>query len=88
MIFGAAGDISHVFWFDAHEDIGTGDEVVAIPPGTRKFRHLSWEANKLCNGLYSRSKGIEYRVKEGGQSNVICRCVRKARERAVTYGIV
>lgn len=84
MIFGAAGDIGHMFWFDAHEGIRTGDEVVAIPPGARRFRHLLWEAGNLCSGLNSRSKGIENSVKEGDQSNVICRCLQISAAHGIT----
>ena len=51
MVFGAAGDIGHVFRFDAHEDVGMGDEAVAIPCRARTFGHLLWEAGNLCNGF-------------------------------------
>lgn len=41
MVFGAAGDIGHVFRFDAHEDVGMRDEAITIPYRARTFRHLS-----------------------------------------------
>lgn len=40
MVFGTAGNIGHVFRFNAHEDVGMGDEVGATPYRARTFGHL------------------------------------------------
>lgn len=46
VVFDTAGNVLDMFFFDAHEDVGVRDEIVAVPRGTTIFGHFF-----LCRGL-------------------------------------